>query len=201
MGVVAGVIGGIASGIGSFLGNKQAAKAQREATAAQERWRQEQLAQAQPYLDAGKVALEARSNLLGLNGEEAQTNALAKLSNDQNWQAQLDAINDNVTRNAVAKGQTGGNLLASLADRSQQYKYSQIQDYLRNLTGEVGAGTNALSQLGNVGTSAVNSISDSLGNAGLYTGSGTSNLFQGFGNALKAYQEFDGKKSATAGGI
>lgn len=201
MGVVAGIIGGISSGIGSYLGNKQAVKGQREAIAAQDRWRKEQLAQAQPYLESGKLALDERNNILGLNGGEAQTNALAKLSNDQNWQAQLDAINDNVTRNAVARGQTGGNLLAALADRSQMYKYQQIQGYLNNLTGGVNAGQNALAQLGNVGTNAVNQTSQSLGNKGLYEGAGTTNLFQGFGNALRALQEYDGKKSVATGGI
>lgn len=195
MGVVAGVLGGIASGIGSWLGNNEAADAKREATRAQERWQQKQLAEARPYLDAGAAAMEKRNALLGLSGDEEQANALAALSDDQNWQAQLDAINDSVSRNAVAKGQTGGNLLAALADRAQKYKYGQIQDYLGNLQGDINTGQNALSQMGSVGSNAVNNISNLTAGAGQSSGAGLTGLFQGAGNALTAYQRQQGRKN------
>jgi len=199
MEALGGIIGGIASGIGSLFGNDKAADAQMAAIKSQEKWQQQQQQMAQPFLQSANIALEKRNDILGLNGPEAQSNALAALANDENWQAQMDAINGAVERSAVAKGQTGGNVLAALADRAQQYKYGQIQNYLGNLQGDINQGQNALAQMGSVGTNAANQISNLQSNAGQFSGAGVTGLFQGVGNALTEYQRQQGRN--TVGGI
>lgn len=190
---------GLISGGLNYYGNRQAASAARKAQAAADARYAEQKAAAQPYLDAGNAAQTRYNDLLGLNGPEAQAAAQTALNNDPAFQAQLAAGSAEITRSAVARGQTGGNMLAALSDRAQAQKYTQQQNYLGNLSGQIARGQGALQTLTGAGTQSAATAGGFGTAAGTYNGAGITGLGQGVGNALNGYNYWSGRNSV--GGV
>ena len=69
-----------------------------------------------PYSDAGKQALTGQQNLLGLNGNDAQTQAINTLENGSQFTGLVKQGENALLQNASATGGVrGGNTAAALA--------------------------------------------------------------------------------------
>lgn len=120
-----------------------------------------------PYVNAGTSALAAQQNILGLNGNEAQQNAINAIKGSSQFN-ELNAQGQNaILQNASATGGLrGGNVQGALAQFSPQLLNSLIQQQFTNLGGIASLGQNAAAGTGNAGMQTANAISNNLNQAG-----------------------------------
>lgn len=180
MGVAAAVaaVGAVASIGGAILSSdaisSSAENAANAQTAANDKAIAQQQAQYQqtrsdlmPYQTAGKQALSSQSDLLGLNGTEAQQAAIAAQKSSPLYQSLFDNGQNTLLANASATGGLrGGNTQSSLANFGRDTLAGVIQNQLSNLSGLSEQGQNAAAQTGNFGASAANSATQLLNNTG-----------------------------------
>lgn len=123
-----------------------------------------------PYAQAGTGALSAQQNLIGLNGANAQQQAISQLQGMPQYQSMLQAGTNSILQNASATGGLrGGNTQAALASFSPNLLAQTIQQQYQNLGGLTSVGQNAAAM---------------TGNAGMQTGQGIANLLQQQGAAI-----------------
>jgi hypothetical protein len=113
----------------------------------------------QPYINGGNSALTSQQNLLGVNGNDAQTAAI----NGIKTSGQYDALNaqgqDAILQNASATGGLrGGNVQGALAQFAPALLNQMIQQQYANLSGLTSMGANASNSVGNAGMNAGNAI-------------------------------------------
>lgn len=120
-----------------------------------------------PYVNAGNSSLTAQSNLLGLNGNDAQQSAIDAIKNSSQFN-ELNAQGQNaILQNASATGGLrGGNVQGALAQFSPQLLNSMIQQQFTNLGGITSLGQNAAAGTGNAGMQSANAISNQLNQIG-----------------------------------
>ena len=151
-----------------------------------------------PYRQAGRRALRQQRGLLGLRGEEAQSNIIRRIEEGPEFQALTEAGEEGILQNASATGGLrGGNTQAALAQFRPQVLSSLINQQFSNLGGIAGRGQSAASGTGAAGIQSGNQISQLLAQQGaaqaggaLATGQANANLAaqvagglaQGFGN-------------------
>jgi hypothetical protein len=121
----------------------------------------------QPYINGGNGALTAQQNLLGINGNDAQTAAI----NGIKTSGQYDALNaqgqDAILQNASATGGLrGGNVQGALAQFAPALLNQMIQQQYANLGGLTSMGANAANSVGNAGINTGNAILGAASNAG-----------------------------------
>jgi hypothetical protein len=137
----------------------------------------------QPFVSGGTNAMTALSNLIGLGGSNAQASAVSEIQNSPEFTAALQSGENAIRQNASATGGLrGGNTQAALAQFSPQLLAQTIN--------------NQYSRLGNLASLGQNAAAG-VGNAGLSTGSGISNLLQQKGAALAGGQLAQGNAAAA----
>lgn len=180
--------------------NAQAASAQ-QGIEAQERQFQAITEMLAPYRLGGEKAFGAQQNLLGLNGDGAQSAAIAALQGSPQFTAALQQGENSILQNASATGGLrGGNTQAALAQFSPQLLAQTINDQYTRLGGVSAMGQNAAAQTGTFGQASANNVSGLLQQQGaayaggaLARGQATSNLANSFSSAMGSYFGAGGK--------
>lgn len=143
-----------------------------------------------PYTSAGTGALTGQQDLLGLNGNKAQQDAISSIANGPMMKALTDQGENSLLQNASATGGLrGGNLSAALAKFRPQLLSQLIQQQFGNLGGLVSVGQNAAAGVGNAGQNSSNQIINALQQQGaaaagsaLASGQAQANMWSGIGN-------------------
>ena len=145
-----------------------------------------------PYVDAGGDSLGAQRGILGLNGPDAQKDAISGIEGSPQFQALTQQGENAILQNASATGGLrGGNVQAKLA----QFRPALLAKLIEEQYGRLG-GITSLGQNAAAGT----------GNAGMTTGTNVANLLQQSGAANAGAALAAGKADAqmwgnVAGGI
>lgn len=165
------VVGGVMSSQAQKKAAKSAASAQSESSQAgiDEQRRQFDAIQElmKPYVNAGTQGLSGQQDLLGLNGNQAQQNAINNISNSAEFQTYLNQGENAIRQNASATGGLrGGNTQAALSQFSPQLLNQMIEQRYSNLGGLTSLGQNAAAGVGNAGVQSANNISNLLQSVG-----------------------------------
>lgn len=148
-----------AAGAQTAASDKSIAESQRQFNAIQELLK--------PYNTAGTSALTGQSDLLGLNGKDAQGNAINGIASGPQMQALTAQGENSLRQNASATGGLrGGNLQGALAQFRPQLLNQLIQQQYGNLGGLVSVGQNAAAGVGNAGQNSSNQIINALQQTG-----------------------------------
>jgi hypothetical protein len=116
-----------------------------------------------PYVNAGTSALGQQGNLIGLNGNGAQQQAINALRNSPLFTSQLQQGERSILANASATGGLrGGNTQAALAQFSPALLAQTIQQQYQNLGGLTSLGQNAAAGVGNAGMTTGSNIAQLL---------------------------------------
>lgn len=165
-----------------------------------------------PYANAGVGALTAQNDLLGLNGNNAQSAAISALKSSPQFTALLSQGENSILQNASATGGLrGGNTQAALAQYSPQLLAQVINDQYSKLGGLTSIGQNAAAGVGNAGMQTGNQVSALLqqqgaaqaGNA-LAQGRANAGIANGITSGIGAYAGLGGFGSfgsKTGGGF
>lgn len=205
---------GLFSAIGSLFGGSSAKKASRKAEAAQleylnkaldEQRRQYDTTRAdyEPWRTTGVEALGDQSDLLGLNGADAQTAAIEALQASPMYQSLYrNGLEANLQNASATGGIRGGNEVRSLADFGADTLSTTIMNQLQQLGGLSGSGLQATGGTAASGDAITQAISQLLGQQGqvraggiLTRGGITNSMWNNAGSAL------DSAVSSIFGGI
>lgn len=116
-----------------------------------------------PFVQAGTGALAGQQNLLGLNGNGAQQNAINALQTSPGFTSLLQAGENSILQNASATGGLrGGNTQNALARFSPQLLNQVIQQQFANLGGLAQTGLGAATGTGTAGQNNANAVSGLL---------------------------------------
>jgi len=200
---VGAAIAGGAGILGSVLGSREQSKAAGKAADAQvqaaqlgvdEQRRQFDALQQlmQPFVNAGTGALSGQQDLLGLNGAQAQQNAINGIRNSSEFQTYLDQGENSLRQNASATGGLrGGNTQAALAQFSPNLLNQMLNQRYANLGGLTALGQNAAAGVGNAGMQTAGNISNLLQQSGaaqagnyLAQGRNNANMYSGLAGAI-----------------
>lgn len=153
-----------------------------------------------PYTNAGYESLTTQQDLLGLNGNYAQANAIEGIKTSSQFKELAAQGENSILQNASATGGLrGGNTQAALAQFSPALLNSLINDQYVKLGGITSIGANAAAQTGNSGMQSANSVSQLLLSQGQATAGGilgsanaiNSGINTGF-NLLGNYSKYSG---------
>lgn len=120
-----------------------------------------------PYQQAGQQALGGQQALLGLQGADAQQQAISALAQSPQMQALMKQGEDAMLQNAAATGGLrGGNIQGALAQFRPQMLQQMIDQQYSRLGGLAGTGLQATSNLAGLGqASAAGQASAGMGTA------------------------------------
>jgi hypothetical protein len=196
-----GLFGSILKGVGSIAGGVIAGNAKKKASKLElqgimagvdEERRQFDTTRADfaPILQAGTAALGQQGDILGLNGDPAQSAAMEALRASPFFQSIFRTGEEAVLQNASATGGIrGGNVQRGLADFGADAFMQTIREKLAQLGGISGMGADATGALGGLGGAASANIANLLGQGGRSRAAGilgSSNaLSGGINSALK----------------
>lgn len=201
----AAVVGGIASADAQRSAGNKAADAQKESAQSGIAEQQRQFDAIQkllsPYVTAGTGALSGQQNLLGLNGNDAQQQAITALQSSPQFTSMLKQGENSILQNASATGGLrGGNTQAALAQFSPALLSATINDQYAKLGGISSMGLGAATQTGAFGQAATNNVTNLLqqqgaAQAGAYLNQGkqTGNMWNAASNAIGSYFGAGGK--------
>ena len=167
-------------------------QAANQARAAQTRAAQRATEMLRPYMKAGRGALWQQQNLLGLNGDQKQANAINRLQNGSQFEALRDQGFNAINQNAAATGGLrGGNNQAALAQFAPNMLQQLIQQQYQNLGGLAASGQNAATSaggfqttIGNAGAAAANTIGAAQAGNSIAQGNAQSGMWGGIGGAV-----------------
>lgn len=197
--VGAAVVGGVMSSQAQSDAASSAANAQMNSANASIVANQQQFAAMKellkPYSDAGLGSLTAQQNLIGLNGNSAQSIAIKNLTDSSQFAALTNQGEQGILQNASATGGLrGGNVQAALAQFRPQLLNQLINEQYTKLGGITSIGQNASAMSGNAGMQSANNISSLLQQAGaaqagnaLAQGQAKANLWSGLGSSVGMY--------------
>lgn len=197
--VGAAVVGGVMSSQAQSDAASSAANAQMNSANASIAANQQQFAAMKellkPYSDAGLGSLTAQQNLIGLNGNSAQSIAIKNLTDSSQFAALTNQGEQGILQNASATGGLrGGNVQAALAQFRPQLLNQLINEQYTKLGGITSIGQNASAMSGNAGMQSANNISSLLQQAGaaqagnaLAQGQAKANLWSGLGSSVGMY--------------
>lgn len=160
--------------INAFTGNRAAEKAsnaqiQSNEAAIAEQKRQFDALQTllKPYVTAGTGALTQTQGLLGLNGADAQQQAIQGLQNSPLFASMMQQGTNAILQNASATGGLrGGNTQAALAQFAPQVLGNLYQGQLQNLGNLVSLGQSSAAGQGNAGMGMAANIGNLQNNIG-----------------------------------
>ena len=120
-----------------------------------------------PYVNAGTGALTGQQNLIGLNGQAAQQQAIDGIASSPQMQAMTQQGENAILQNASATGGLrGGNTQAALAQFRPALLSQMIQQQYQNLGGLTSVGQNAAAGVGNAGMATGNGIASDFSSMG-----------------------------------
>ena len=127
----------------------------------------------QPFVTSGTGALNSQEDLLGINGNTAQNDAINGIKSSSEYD-QLNQQGQNaILQNASATGGLrGGNVQAALGQFSPQLLNQLIQQHLQGLGGISSMGESAAAGVGNAGLQTGQANAALLGQAGAATAGG-----------------------------
>ena len=173
MSAVATAIAGsaIVGGIVSSRSADKAADAQTNASNAGIAQQQAQFAAIQkllkPYVNAGRGALNGQQDLIGLNGADAQQQAMLGIEGSPQFASLMQQGENGILQNASATGGLrGGNTQGALAQFRPQLLAALIEQQYSRLGGLSSLGQNAAAGVGNAGMATGNNITGLLGQIG-----------------------------------
>lgn len=148
-----------------------------------------------PYVEAGAPALAGQRDLIGLNGNGAQQNAINGIQNSAGFQALLKQGETSILQNASATGGLrGGNTQAALAQYSPAMLQAAINDQYNKLGGMTSLGQNSAVMQANAGQQSTSNIVNLLQQQGaaqagglLAQGKGEAGAINSIGNAIGMY--------------
>lgn len=141
-----------------------------------------------PYMNAGTNALAPAQSLLGLNGQDAATAAMANFQQSPGYQFQLDQGIRAVESGAAAQGMLhSGATLKALQDRGNGLAAQEFGNYYNRLMGMVQNGQNSAAGVGASGVQTAQGIAQTNASAGGAQASIYGNVAQGIGNAAGNY--------------
>lgn len=148
-----------------------------------------------PFAQAGTQSLGQQGTLAGLNGADAQRQAIEQLQTMPAFQSQLKLGENRILASASATGGLrGGNTQAALAYFAPQLLAQTINDQYGRLGGITSIGQNAAAGVGNAGMQTGNNVTQLLQGAGaaqaqaaLAGGRATSNMVNGVTDAFGRY--------------
>jgi hypothetical protein len=190
IGTAAAIIGGsVIAGVAGSRSASKAADAQTNAanTSVAEQRRQFNVTERnlQPFQQAGTAAIGAQQDLLGLNGEEAQSTAFLNMENSPGQQFLRDRAQKNLLRNSSAIGGLGGGRVRSaLVEQGVGFAQQDLQNQFGRLGQLAGQGQNAATSIGQFGQNSANNISNSMIAGGNARASGIMNRNAAFQNTL-----------------
>lgn len=164
--------------VGEITGTKDQADAAREAAGIQAGAAREGISEQRrqfdklielmaPYVAAGKPALNAQQNLIGLGEPGSQKTAIDQLLAGPEFAAYTQQGENALLQNASATGGLrGGNLQGALAQFRPRLLSDLIQQRFQNLGSITSLGQNSAAMQGNAGMATGQSIADLLGQAG-----------------------------------
>lgn len=134
------VVGAGISAYGQYKSAEEAAKAQEEAAlagmSAEERQQEKLRKTLSPYVETGEDAMKAQRALMGLEGREAQQEAVMQVQQNPNFMAMIQQGENAMLQNAAATGGLrGGNTQAALAQFRPQMLNQALQQQYANLGG------------------------------------------------------------------
>jgi len=164
----------VGAGIGYVASTKSAetaAEAQTSAAeaglTAQEREQARLRETLKPYVETGEDALKAQRALMGLEGVEAQKQAVDQVQQNPNFMALIQQGEGALLQNAAATGGLrGGNTQAALAQFRPQMLNQALQQQYQNLGGLTGIGQAAAAQQAAAGQQFGSNIANLYGNIG-----------------------------------
>lgn len=164
MSFVGDIVGGILGARASKKAGKLQYQAAQEGIAENRRQFDVTREDLSPWLAAGKQALGASGNLLGLNGMESQDMAISALRESPLFKSLFGAGQEAVLQSAAATGGLrGGNVQHSLYDLGEDTLARTIERQLGWLGGISGTGQNTGVQLGQFGANNAAAIANLLG--------------------------------------
>lgn len=177
------------SGILGGKGAKKAADANVKAInaglAQQDRQFQQTRADNLPFLTAGQGAIGASSDLLGLNGNDPMAAAIAALKASPAFTSLYDTGADTILQNSAATGGLrGGNTNMSLAGFGSNLLATVIQNQLQNLGGIANIGAGTAGNLGSLGQSNSNAVSNLLTQRGSAQSNGIAGQYGAIQSAI-----------------
>jgi hypothetical protein len=105
-----------------------------------------------PYVSSGESALAGQLDLLGLNGPEAESAAIQRISSGEGFNAQVEQGENALRQNAAATGGLrGGNLQAALSQFRPQMLSSAIDSQFNKLGGITKVGQASAAGVGAAG--------------------------------------------------
>lgn len=120
-----------------------------------------------PYNKAGTSSLAAQQNILGLNGAQAQQQAISGIEQSPYFQATAQQGENAILQNASATGGLrGGNTQGALAQFRPALLNQLVQQQYQNLGGITSLGQNSAAQTGNAGMQSANNIGNLLAQQG-----------------------------------
>lgn len=120
-----------------------------------------------PYTNAGSASLQQQQALIGLNGPEAQQNAIDELQKSPAFTAMAQQGENAILQNASATGGLrGGNVQGALAQFKPKLLADLIQQRFQNLQTITGTGVTAASSLGGYGQQTSAQIANLMGQQG-----------------------------------
>lgn len=136
-----------------------------------------------PYQKAGVDALAGQRNLIGLNGAEAQSAAIAGLQNSPEMAAYIQQGENALLQNAAATGGLrGGNAQGALAQFRPQLLAGMIDKQYERLGGLTSLGANTTGMVYQTGANAA----AGQANAGMQLAAGISNTLSNYGSAAQS---------------
>lgn len=151
---------------------------------------------AYPTTRAVNGSLTAQQDLLGLNGADAQSRAIAGIENSPYFSGLVKQGENAILQNASATGGLrGGNTQGALAQFRPQMLAAAIADQYQRLGGITSLGQNAAAGVGNAGQNAANENSALLGQVGAAQAGGI------LGRAAGQVQGINGISSAFGTGL
>mgnify|MGYP000644475937 CR=1 FL=1 len=145
-----------------------------------------------PYVSAGAQGLSGQQNLLGLNGNQQQIDAINNIKNSGQFQEFNRQGQDAILQNAAATGGLrGGNVQGALAQFSPQLLQNMIQQQYANFGGLSTLGQNSAAMTGTAGQNSANQIGALLNQQGaaqaggiLARGQADQQMINGLGQAM-----------------
>lgn len=191
------IIGGVVSGMGA---DAQAGAAS-DATANTRQQFEETRSDYAPWRDAGKLALNQQTNLLGLNGAPAQTNAFSQFHADPGYQYSVNQAVQGVDRSAAARGLlTSGATIKAIQDRAGNLADQGYSNYFNRLAGVSGTGQTATAGTATAGANAANSEANTMMAAGNARASGYGGVASSLNQGLNNYFSYNGAGGSAGGG-
>ena len=158
-----------------------------------------------PFMQRGNAAGNQINGLLGLNGGQANTDALNSYLNSTGYNFNLQSGANAINTQAAATGSlNSGATLKALTQYGQNTGTNFFQNYLSDLSNQQGVGLSGANALAGVGTNYANAVSannnsaaSAAGNAALAGANGMSNALS---SGASAYGIYSGLTNSSFGG-